>query len=78
MSTFQLRYLCRHVSFWGPCDKPSLGVKYHTAIWKMPVTERCKAYACSRLNARIAGSNPAEGMGVLSLVFVVCWVVSGL
>ena len=30
----------------------------------IPVAERCKAWVCSRSPARVAGSNPAEGMDV--------------
>jgi hypothetical protein len=44
----------------------------------IPVDGRPKAWVCSRSIFRIAGSNPVEGMDVLSVVFVVCCVGSGL
>ena len=37
-----------------------------------------KSYVFSRLIVRIAGSNPADSINVLSVVFVVCCVGSGL
>jgi hypothetical protein len=33
----------------------------------IPVAGRCKAYACNRFNAGIAGSNLAEGLDVFLL-----------
>ena len=39
---------------------------------------RSMVQVCDRLNADIAGSNTAEFMDVLHLVFVVCCIGSGL
>jgi hypothetical protein len=37
----------------------------------IPVVVRSKAWVCGRLISGIAGSNPAEGVDILSLVCVV-------
>jgi hypothetical protein len=37
-----------------------------------PVAARSKAWVCGRLLAGIAGSNPIDGHGYLSIVIVVC------
>jgi len=42
----------------------------------IPVAVRSKSYICSRLIARIAGSNPAEGV-CSSVVLVECCIGSG-
>jgi hypothetical protein len=44
----------------------------------IPVAVGSKAWVCSRSIVRIAGLNPVEDMDVLSVVFVVCCVSSGL
>jgi hypothetical protein len=36
------------------------------------VAARTKAWVCGRSLARIVGSNPTEGVGLLSLVSVLC------
>jgi len=39
---------------------------------QIPVAARSKAWNCGRWLAGIAGSNPARGMDILSLVGIVC------